>query len=64
MQNVHPASRGMHPTQTTIETTTQIVTLHPRRIALHHLKRFAKLSLMVATTITAILYALALVVGV
>lgn len=60
MHNVQPASHA----HTTIDGTTQIVTLHPRRIALYHLTRFAKVCIMVAATITAILYMIAIMVGV
>lgn len=68
MQNVHPISRQMHHirthTTTHTDTSTRIVTFSQRHVALYRLKHFAKVSIVAAATIIALLYAAMLVVGV
>lgn len=63
MQNVHPVSRTIHHVRTSTDITTQVVTINPRHVALHHLTRFAKLSIVVAATIIAVLYTVTLIIG-
>jgi hypothetical protein len=64
MQNVQQISHHMHHVHTSTDTTTRVVTFNPRHVALYHLKRFAKVSIVAATTIIALLYTAVLIVGV
>jgi hypothetical protein len=64
MQNAHPIWRQMNNLRTSTDTTTRVVALSPRHVALYHLKRFAKVSVVAATAIIALLYAAMLIVGV
>ncbi|MFZ9857599.1 MAG: hypothetical protein ACO3F2_04605 [Roseiflexaceae bacterium] len=62
MQNAHLVSHHMHHIHT--DTTTRIVSLSPRHVAIYHLKYFAKLSIATAATITMLLYVAVLMVGI
>ncbi|MFN5060055.1 MAG: hypothetical protein ACK5GU_09070 [Chloroflexota bacterium] len=64
MQNAHQISRHMHQMHTSTDTTTRVVTFSPRHVALYHLKHFAKVSIVAAATIVALLYTAVLVIGV
>lgn len=64
MQNVHPISRQMTLIRSNTDTSTRIVTFKPRHVALYRLKHFAKVSIVAAATIIALLYTAMLVVGV
>lgn len=64
MQSVHPISRQMHRVQTSTDTTTRIVTLSPRLTERYHFKHFAKVSIVAAAMIVALLYTAMLIVGV
>jgi hypothetical protein len=64
MQHTHQISRYLHQMRTSTDATTRIVAFSPRHIALYHLKHFAKVSIVVAATIVALLYTVVLVIGV
>jgi hypothetical protein len=64
MQNAHPIWRQMNHMRTSTDTTTRIVAFSPRHVALYHLKHFAKVCIVAAATIIALLYTAMLVVGV
>jgi hypothetical protein len=64
MQHAHQISRYLNQMRTSTDATTRIVAFSPRHIALYHLKRFAKVSIVVAATIVALLYTVVLVIGI
>lgn len=64
MQNIPLIVRQMQHHRNGTDTTTRVVTFSSRYVALYRLKHFAKVSIVAAATIIALLYAAMLVVGV